>query len=181
MRARMILVEALLQRAQHLALVLFLRHINKINNDDATQVAQTQLAGNGLRCLEIGFENGLFQVAMTDITAGVHIRRRHRLGLVKNEVATGFQLYLAIQRLLDFVFNAVDIENRAFTRIVLNTCFQFRHEAYAEFLCTLVTFPRIDADLLNTTVQHVPHHPNGQRQIIINNRSRLRVLLSFFH
>ena len=82
----MVLVEALLQGAQYLALVFPVRHIDKVDNDNAAEVTQSQLPGNGLRRLQIGLENGLFKVAMTDITTGVYIRGSHGLCLVNDQV-----------------------------------------------------------------------------------------------
>ena len=82
-------------------------HVNKINNDDATQVAQAQLPCNRLRCLEIGFKNGIVQISCANITAGIDIDGRHRFGLVDHQVAAGFEVDASSQGFIDLRINIV--------------------------------------------------------------------------
>jgi hypothetical protein len=52
-----------LNSAEHGVLVLFVFHVDEVGDDDAAQVAQAQLAGDGLRRLEVGLEDGVVEVA----------------------------------------------------------------------------------------------------------------------
>ena len=48
---------------QHGLLVVFARHVDEVHDDDAAQVAQAQLARNGLRGLQVGLEDGVVEIA----------------------------------------------------------------------------------------------------------------------
>ena len=54
-----------------------------------------------------------------DEAAGVDVDGGHRLGLVDDQVAAGLQVHAARQRLLDFVFDAVQVEQRPLAGVVL--------------------------------------------------------------
>ena len=81
-----ILFQSLLQRPQDLALVLILGHIDKIDDDDAAQVAQPQLARNGLRRFQVGLEDGVVEIAQPDKPSGVHVDRRHGFSLIYDQI-----------------------------------------------------------------------------------------------
>ncbi len=48
-------------------------HVDKVDNDYAAQISQTQLAGYDLSCFEIGFENGIVKAAYTDESSRIYI------------------------------------------------------------------------------------------------------------
>src|SRR3546814_18107318 len=73
-------------------------HVDEIENDDAAEIAQSQLARNRLRGFEIGLQHRLFEIAMADIRAGVDVDGGHRFGLVEYQVTDGLQIALALQR-----------------------------------------------------------------------------------
>jgi len=72
--------------------MVFTCHVDEIDDDNAAQVAQAQLSRDRLRCLQIGLEDGVVEVARTDETAGIDVDRRQRLGLVNDQVATGLEV-----------------------------------------------------------------------------------------
>lgn len=47
---------------QHAAAVILIIHIDKVDDDNAAQIAQTKLAGNGLRRFDVGVEDGVIQL-----------------------------------------------------------------------------------------------------------------------
>ena len=64
------------------------RHINKVDNNNTSQVTQTQLASNCFGCFEIRFVDRIDKCFSPNIAAGIDIDRRHGLGLVDDEIAT---------------------------------------------------------------------------------------------
>jgi hypothetical protein len=72
--------------------VLFARHVDEVEDDDAAQVAQPQLARDRLRGFEVGLEDRVVEVARADEATGVDVDRRQRLGLVDYEVAARLQV-----------------------------------------------------------------------------------------
>ena len=84
----MITFERPLQCKHHLASVLIMVHIDKINNDDAAQIAQTKLPCNRLHRLKVGLVDRFFQCAMADKSTGIHIDGSHGFSLVDDQVTT---------------------------------------------------------------------------------------------
>ena len=82
----MILVEIFLQRPEHLALVILVLHVDEVDDDDTAEIAQPELAGNRLGGLHVGLEDRFLEILMPDEGAGIDVDRRHRLGLVDDEV-----------------------------------------------------------------------------------------------
>ena len=87
-------------------------HVDEVDDDDATEIAQPQLTGDGGRGLDVGVEDGLFQIAMTDEGPVLMSMVVIAFGLIDDEVAAGFQLDLAFQGPLDLVLDIVEIEDR---------------------------------------------------------------------
>jgi hypothetical protein len=114
-----ILFQMLFQRLQHRLPVFLADHVDEIEDDDAAQIAQPQLPGNGGGGFQIGLEDGFFEIAMTDISAGIDVDGGHRLGLIDDQIAAGFEWDLLAQRPLQFVLNAIQLENRPLAGIVL--------------------------------------------------------------
>src|SRR3989338_172187 len=148
-------LQLLLQGAQYLALVLFIFHVDEVDDDDPADIAQAQLASYRGSSFQIGLEDGLFQRAVADERTGIHINGAHRLGWINDQVTTGLERHLALQRLLDFILDAIQIEDRPFTRIVLQAVSDFRHQLINELSDLAEGFARIDANLLDFRVNQV--------------------------
>ena len=96
--------QALDQTAEHEVAVRLEHHVDEVDDDDAADVAQAQLAHDLLGGLEVVLRDGLFEVAAgADELAGVDVDDRHRLGAVDHERATRRQPDLAVERLLDLL------------------------------------------------------------------------------
>jgi hypothetical protein len=108
-----------LQLGQHGVAVLGVLHVDEVEDDDAAQVAQAQLARDGVRRFQVGLEDGVVEVAPADEAAGVDVDGGHRFGLVDDQVAARFQVDAAAQRAQDLLFDAVQVEQRALARVVL--------------------------------------------------------------
>jgi len=57
---------------------------------DAAQIAQSQLPGDRLRGLQVGFEDGVVEIARANIAACVHIDGGQRFGLIDDQVAARY-------------------------------------------------------------------------------------------
>jgi hypothetical protein len=92
--ARAVARQLLAQLGQHGLLVVFLaRHVDEVDDDDAAQVAQAQLARDGAGRFQVGLEDGVVEVARADEAAGVDVDRGQRLGLVDDQVAAALQVH----------------------------------------------------------------------------------------
>ena len=72
--------------------MLGIAHVDEVENDDAAEVAQTQLTRDGVRGFQVGLENGVVEIAAADVAAGVDVDGGHRLGLVDDQVAARLEV-----------------------------------------------------------------------------------------
>ncbi len=160
--------ERFFEHAQHLALVLFIGHVDEIDDDDAAEVAQTKLTRGRLRRLEIGLVNRLLEVAMAQECAGVDVDRRHRFGLVDYQITTGLQWHFLLERTLNFVLDAVEIEDRPLARIMFDAIDHIRDEGFGEAEHAIEGFAGVHAHLFDIAAHQIAQCSQRQRKIFIN-------------
>ena len=100
LRRRAVAPQLLLERGHHLLAALPLLHVDEVDDDDAAQVAQADLAHDLLHRLQVGLEDRLLEVLLARVAAGVDVDRHQRLGLVDDDVAARLQPDLGAQRAL---------------------------------------------------------------------------------
>ena len=104
--------QALDQAAQHQVAVGLQHHVDEVDDDDAADVAQPELADDLLGRLEVVLGDGLLEVAAgAGELAGVDVDDGHRLGAVDDQRAAGGQPDLAVQALGDLLVDAVRRED----------------------------------------------------------------------
>ena len=100
--------EALHQPAQHQVAVQLEHHVDEVDDDDAADVAQPELADDLLGRLEVVPGHRLLEVApRAGELAGVDVDDGHRLGAVDDQRAARRQEHLAVERLGDLLVDAV--------------------------------------------------------------------------
>src|SRR3954451_10246612 len=98
---RAVAAEALDDASQYEVAVALEHHVDEVDDDDAADVAQPQLANDLFGRLEVVLGDGLFEVAArADELAGVDVDDRHGFCAVDDQRATGRQPDLALERLL---------------------------------------------------------------------------------
>src|SRR5881394_919633 len=174
--ARAVAGERALEFLEHRRAVLLALHVDEVEHDDAAEVAQAQLARDGLGGFQVGLENRVVEVPAADIAAGIHVDRRHRLGLVDDEVAAGLQVDAARERALDLVLDVVELEERSLAGVVLDAADELRHVALGEGGELLEVLARIDQHAAGTGADHVAQHALREREILVKDLRRLRTL-----
>ena len=96
----------------HLVAVVLDLHVDEVDDDDAADVAQPQLAGDLLGRLEVVAEDGLLEARRADVLAGVDVDDRERLGVLDDERAARGQPHLAVERLVELLVHVVALEDR---------------------------------------------------------------------
>jgi len=157
---------------QHGALVLFTQHVDEVGNDDAAQVAQAQLPGDGTRGFQVGLENGVVEIARAHVATGVHVHRGECLGLVDDEVAARFEVHTPPQRTSDFLVNRIQVKDRALAFVVLQLGGCGRHELQAKGAQALELLQRIDANALRMLADQVAQHTLQQIEVLVQKRER---------
>ena len=75
------------------ALVLAVLHVDEVDDDQAAQVAQAQLAGHFVGCFHVGAQRGFLDVGAAGGTRRVDVHGHQRLGVVDDHGAAGRQLH----------------------------------------------------------------------------------------
>ena len=68
--------------------MIFLGHIDKVDNHNASQIAQAQLPRNGLGGFQIGFVDSFVKISRTDKATGIDINGGQGFCLVDDQIAT---------------------------------------------------------------------------------------------
>ncbi len=78
---------------------------------------------------------------MANERAGVDVDGGHGFGRIDHQVAAGLEGHLAVQRPLNFVFDAIQVEDRPFAGVMLKAVGDFRHQLGDELGGLLEGFP----------------------------------------
>src|SRR5581483_10247948 len=111
-RLRPVALQLLAERLLHGGTVLRTRHVDEVDDDDAADVAQAQLADDLLHRLEVVLRDRVLEAsrrllrAGSDETPGVHVDHGERLGVVEDEIAARREVDAAAQRRADLLLDA---------------------------------------------------------------------------
>jgi hypothetical protein len=157
-----------LPEREHLLPINLFFHVDEVDDDDTADVAQPQLVGNLLDRLQVGLEDGILQVVLAHITAGVDVNGGQRLGLFDDDVTTRLEPDLAAQSAADLHLQAEMVENRLIVFIKLDGVLDLRHEGGDE-LDNLVVFRLgINDDAIHVFTEDITHHLLGNVQVGVN-------------
>ena len=119
--------QALNQATQNQVTVRLKHHVNEVNDDNAADIAQTQLTDNLLSSFQVVLGDSLFQVAAaTGELTGVHVHHGHGFGTVNHQRTTRRQVHLTVQCLRQLLVNAVVVEEVVVTVPLLQAGNQIR-------------------------------------------------------
>jgi len=105
--------ESFFEGGHDLVAVLAVVHVDEVDDDDAAQVAQANLANDLRHGVEVGLDDGVFEARrLADIFAGIDVDGDQRFGLVDDDGAARFEPDLGAEGLGDFVLNAELLEER---------------------------------------------------------------------
>ena len=136
------------------------------------------MAGDGARRFEVSFVDGVVLREFADECAGIDVYRRHRLGLVDDEVAAGFERDVPLQRQADFFFDAVALEQATVAAVKLQSRLLHAHEKIGgERLHFAVRAGVIDHHTAHAGADEIAQHFLIQRQFAVNERTRPRTAL----
>ncbi|MNX89771.1 hypothetical protein D3C86_1217960 [compost metagenome] len=100
--------------------MLLFFHVDEVQDDDAAQIAQPQLTGNGLRGLQVGLEDRVVEIAAAHEAARIDVHRRQRLRLVDDQVAARLQIHPARQGARDLVVHIGGVEQWSLSAVMLD-------------------------------------------------------------
>src|SRR5260370_1807459 len=108
--------------------------VNEVDDDDAAEVAQANLADDLLDGFEVGLSDGVLEArgALADELAGVDVDGYECFGVVDDDVAVGLEPNFGAQRFVELVLDAEFLEDRRFLGVELDLVDELRLEAADE-------------------------------------------------
>ena len=127
--------------------VAALVHVDEIDDDDAAEIAEADLANDLLDRVHVGFDDGVFEArGLSDILSGIDVDGDQRFGLVDDDVAATLQPDFRFERLVNFFLQAELFEERRFFRVELDAAHQRGLETIGEAENALVFLLGVDPD-----------------------------------
>ena len=150
-----VVLERFFHRFFDLAGVRMMLLIDEIDDHQTSHVAQTQLASDFARCLEIGVKCRLLDIVLFGRASGVDVDRHQRFGRIDYEISARLKLNDRIVHGLQFVFRTVALEQRHRIRILFNPPCVAGHQQLHEFLGRFVTRFTFDHDFFDVAIVDV--------------------------
>src|SRR3989338_552223 len=175
-RSGLVLLDRLFQGLVDLFPVALFLHIDEVDDDDAADIPQTQLADDLRRRFEIGLEDGLLLIPLAHEAAGIHVDRRQRLGPLYGDVTPGVEPYFALQGLGDFFLDPIVVHDRLCLRVERDLRLQARHKVPDEIENAPVFLHLIDHDLVGFRGEKVPYGAGDEIEILVDGHGGSRPL-----
>src|SRR5581483_8556346 len=174
---RAVLAQRFFQGLHDLLAVAALIHVNEVNDDDAAEVAQPDLAHDLLDGVHVGFDDGVFQaLRLADVLAGVDVNGDQRLRLIDDDIAARLEPDLRLQRLVDLLLDAELFEQRRFLAVEPDAAHQGGLEAVHEAQHALVLLLGIDPNMGEVLGDQVAEGALYQVEVVVDQRRRLGVV-----
>ena len=155
----------------HLRLMVFIEHVNEVHQNNAAQVSQAQLTGNGLRRLEVDFEHRLGKAAAAHEPTRVDVDNGHGLGLVDYQVAPALEVYAALECLLDLLFDVVQLKEGALALKIFKPIKHTGHVLLGEDAKAIDAVGVINQHTCGLLTDPVPQHTLGQIELRVEHRA----------
>ena len=161
--ARTIASQALHETTQDEVTVGFEDHVHEVDDDDATDIAQAQLAHDLFGSFEVVTGHRLLErAAGADELAGVDVDDGHRLGAVDDQGAARGQPHLTIHTLRKLLVDAVRVEDVLRPDPLLDAIGELGAEFVDVFLDSRVGVAPLDHELREVLIEDVAHDAHGQ-------------------
>lgn len=92
--------------------VLRIFHVNKVDDNQPCQIAHSELFGDFVRRLQIGFERSFLKVFFLGGAPGVYVDGNQGLGRIDDQIAARFQLNVAVVQFVELSFNLKTLKQR---------------------------------------------------------------------
>ena len=159
----------------HYALaVAALVHIDEVDDDDAAEISQANLANDFFDRVHVGFDDGVFEArGFAYVLAGVDVDGDQRFGLVDDDVAAALEPDFRLERLIHFFFEAELLEQRRLFGEEFHALHESRLKTIEEAENALVLRFSVDPDYGEVRRDLVAQHALDYVEIVIDQRGRL--------
>ena len=128
-------------------------HVDEVDHEQATKVAQAQLAGDFVGGFKVGVERGFLDVPALGGAGRVDVDRGQGLRVIDDDGAAGRQGHLAAVGQLDLALDLVTVEQRDVVLVVARLVDELRHHLLQETPDQLEGTGVVDEDLVDVAAQ----------------------------
>ena len=175
------MLQGLLEAPLDLPVVLVLAHVDEVDDDEAAEVAQAQMARHLLGRLEIGAQRRVLDIALPRRPARVHVDRHQRLGRVDHDVAAALEAHLGGVHGVEALLDLVAVEERNPVAVGLDPLGVAGHQHAHEALGRLVRLLALDQHLLDVLRIEVADRPLDEVGLLVDHRRRGRFQRQLAH
>ena len=184
LNTRTILTHRFAQTVFYRTLVTYRGHVDEVDNNQTTQVAQAELAGDFISGFKVGVEGGLFDIATARCARGVDVDSGQRFSGIDNDRTAGWQTHFTLEGGLNLGFDLIVAEQRDFTGVELNFAGEIRTAQRGDVLARqLKHFRVIDQNLTDVLTQVVTEGTHDHVAFLVDqerSRAAFRCFLDGF-
>ena len=160
---RAVKMQRVFQAGFDFALILCHFHVDEIDDDQAAQVAQTQLARHFFGRFTIGVEGGRFDIGAAGSARRVDVDRDQSFRMVDHDRAAGRQRHGARVSRFDLMFNLKTREQGHVVAVALHAVHHVGHHMTHELVCLFKYLVGVDQDLADIGLEVVTDGANHER------------------
>ena len=171
-----VLPQRVAQSVFHVAAITAFFHVDKVDHDQATQIAQTHLARHFIGGFQIGAGRGFLDVAALDGAGRIDVDRHQSFGVVDHDRPATGQLHGAGIGRFDLVLDLETAEQRRVVTVALHARGVFRHDVGHELLGLFIDVVGVDQDVADVVVEVVADGADHQTRFLVNQERALGTL-----
>ena len=171
--------QALADLVFHGALVLRRSHVDEVDDDQAADVAQAQLAGDFLGRFQVGLQRGFLDVAALGGARRVDVDGHQGLGRIDDDGAARRQLDFALEGGLDLALDLEAVEQRYAVLVQLDLAGVLRHHLLDEAQRFFLGLDAVDQYLADVLAQVVADRTDDDVAFLVDQEGRLALAGGF--
>ncbi len=152
--------------------VLALIHVDKVDDNQAREVTQTQLTRHFGGSLKVGLGRGLLDRTFLGGPTRVHVNRHQRFGHADHDIATRGQLHRGVEHAREVALDLIAGEKRQAFVVELHVFRVGGHDHFHEVFGNAVAALALDVDLVNLAVVEVTDRAFDQVAFFVDFRGR---------
>ncbi|CDF96756.1 hypothetical protein BN844_2337 [Pseudomonas sp. SHC52] len=156
----------------HGALVLGRGHVDEVDDDQAADVAQTQLTGDFLGRFKVGLQGGFFDVAAFGGARRVDVDGHQGFGRIDDDGTAGRQLDDALESGLDLAFDLEAVEQRNAVFVELDLAGVLRHHLANEGQGFVLGFDAVDQHFADVLAQVIADGADDDVAFLVDQERR---------
>ena len=165
-----VLAQGIAQTVFDFAAVFRLVHVDEVDHDQATQIAQAHLACHFVGGFQVGAGGGFFDVAAFDGARRVHVHRNQSFGVVDHDGTARRQLHGAGIGRFNLVLNLEAAEQRRVIAVAFDAVRKLGHHVAHELLSLVVDVVGVDQDVADVVVEVIADGTNDQTRFLVDQK-----------